>query len=303
MKIHGEWQGIIPIVAGTFDHRGDFDAESFDRLIRHLLQTGVNGLTLFGLATEFYKLTDAERQQMMEIMLSHTRRTETAGIVSITHHSFEVAVRHAREAERLGADGLMILPPYFLSPSPSAILRHVTEIARATSLPIIVQYAPSQTGVRLGPEVFVQLQETCGNIRYVKVETQPPGRYAEELQTRTGGRLKTFVGYAGVQMPDALNRGVAGIQPGCSFAEVYVALYRDFLEGKRAEMEQKFHMLLPYISYWMQNVELIIKAEKVILHRRGIIASDYCRFPNYALDGKELQMIDAFLEQFHPYFQ
>jgi 4-hydroxy-tetrahydrodipicolinate synthase len=58
---------------------------------------------LFGLASEFYKLTDAESELLMQILLGETsRHPRVAGVISITHHSWEVAVTRAREAETLG---------------------------------------------------------------------------------------------------------------------------------------------------------------------------------------------------------
>jgi 4-hydroxy-tetrahydrodipicolinate synthase len=168
-------------------------------------------------------------------------------------------------------------------------------------IPVIVQYAPAQTGVRIAPEVFLRLRDELPNADFVKVETQPPGRYVGQLVERSAGRLRALVGYAGVQMPDVLERGASGIQPGCSFTEVYVELWRRRQAGDRAGFLALHTSLLPYIGYWMQGVELIIRAEKLILRRRGIIASDYCRSPAYSLDDAELAQVERFLEEFAPW--
>jgi 4-hydroxy-tetrahydrodipicolinate synthase len=56
--------------------------------------------------------------------------------------------------------------------------------------------------------------------------------------------------------------------------------------------------MLPYLSYWMQGVELIIAAEKLISQRRGIIASAHCRAPAHALDTEEVRMVERFLDEF-----
>lgn len=290
--------GIVPIVAAPFTAAGALDEDSFQALVRRLLTTGASALTLFGLATEFYKLTDAERARLQALFLAETSRAETvAGIVSITDHSWEAAVPRARAAEAQGADALMLLPPYFLGPSEAAILDHLQRVIGAVQIPVIVQYAPVQTGVRLAPEVFLRLRESLPNADFVKVETQPPGRYVSQLVERSQGRLRALVGYAGVQMPDVLARGAAGIQPGCSFTEVYVELWRRW-NAAPAAFQALHQQLLPYIAYWMQGVEVIIQAEKTILRRRGWIASDYCRAPAYALDARELTQIDQFLDEF-----
>lgn len=294
--------GIVPIVAATFADDGTLDEDSFQALVRHLLGAGVGALTLFGLATEFYKLSDAERARMQALLLAETSRSsDVAGVISITDHSWELAARRARAAEAQGADALMLLPPHFLGPGEDAIFEHLRRVIGGVRIPVIVQYAPAQTGVRIAPELFLRLRDELPNADFVKVETQPPGRYVAQLVERSRGRLRALVGYAGVQMPDVLARGAAGIQPGCSFAEVYVELWRRW-RADQAGFRALHQRLLPYTSYWMQGVELIVKAEKVILKRRGLIASDYCRSPAYALDAVELAQIEQFLVEFGEFF-
>jgi 4-hydroxy-tetrahydrodipicolinate synthase len=294
--------GIIPIVAAPFSAGGALDEDSFQSLIRHLLGSGASALTLFGLATEFYKLSDAERARIQALLLAETSRSSSvAGIISITDHSWEVAVQRARAAEAQGADALMLLPPYFLGPSEEAILAHLQRVIGSVRIPVIVQYAPVQTGVRIAADVFLRVREALPNADFVKVETQPPGPYVSQLVDRSQGRLKALVGYAGVQMPDALARGAAGIQPGCSFAEVYVALWQRW-QTDRTGFRALHDKLLPYIAYWMQGTELIVKAEKVILQRRGLIAGDYCRSPSYALDAREQAQIEQFLDEFRSFW-
>ena len=295
--------GIVPIIAAAFTSSGDLDEDSFQSLVRHLTTTNASALTLFGLATEFYKLTDDDRARMQRLMLAETTNSETvAGIISITAHSWEVACQHARDAEAQGVDALMLLPPYFLGPSEDAILEHLRRVIGSVKIPVIVQYAPVQTGVRIAPDVFLKLRDVLPNADFIKVESQPPGRYVTQLVELSEGRLKSLVGYAGVQMPDVLARGAAGIQPGCSFTEIYLELWRLWQVDKSAFLTLH-HKLLPYVGYWMQSVELIIKAEKVILKRRGIIASDYCRSPSYSLDKREQTQIDQFMSEFAEWLQ
>jgi dihydrodipicolinate synthase/N-acetylneuraminate lyase len=294
--------GIVPIVAATFTEQGALDEDSFQQLMRHLLGSGASALTLFGLASEFYKLAEADRNQMQALLLAETSRSaNVAGVISITDHSWEVAVQRAQAAEAAGADGLMLLPPFFLGPSEAAVLTHLRRVVASVTIPVIVQYAPAQTGVRIAPEVFLRLRDELPNADFVKVETQPPGPYVTQLVEHSAGRLAALVGYAGVQMPDVLLRGAAGIQPGCSFTEVYVELWRRW-QVDRQGFRELHEQLLPYISYWMQGIELIIRAEKTILKRRGIIASDYCRSPSYSFDAQELVQVEQFIAEFEGYW-
>ena len=262
--------GILPILAAPFTAAGALDDDSFQSLVRHLLGSGASGLTLFGLATEFYKLTDAERARLQALLLAETSRAESvAGIISITDHSWETAIPRARAAEAQGADALMVLPPYFLGPSEAAILEHLERVIGAVKLPVIVQYAPAQTGVRLSPELFLRLRDRLPNADFVKVEAAPVGPYVSRLVAGSQGRLGALVGYAGVQMPAVLARGAAGIQPGCSFTEVYVELWRRW-QADQPGFLALHEKLLPYLAEWMQSIDLLVKVEKVILQRRNV---------------------------------
>ena len=141
-----ELRGCYPILATPFAPDGEIDGESVVRLIRHLWEVGLPGFTMFGLASEFYKLNDADR----EFLIGHAFEARSPGqtvIVSVTAHSWEVAVHQARRAEEAGAEALMLLPPFFLGPSEADLRRHVLEVAGAVSVPIMVQYAPAQTGM------------------------------------------------------------------------------------------------------------------------------------------------------------
>ena len=291
-------RGVCPVLAVPFTMDGDIDLAGFEAMTRHVLGTGVTALMLFGFASEFYKLRDDERAQLRRTFLRETsRRADVAAIVSITDHATEVAVRNAIEAVGDGANALNILPPHLLGPSRRAILDHLAAILEAVDVPVIIQVAPALTGSGLDAQSLRGLAGAHANLRLVKVETTPPGRLIAELATGDPP-LPALVGYAGVQLPDALRRGVLGVQPGCSFAEIYVDVWRAWELGAHEKALALHRRMLPYIAYWMQNVELIIQVEKTILARRGIIASERCRAPGWTLDREERAMIDHFLEEF-----
>jgi dihydrodipicolinate synthase/N-acetylneuraminate lyase len=291
-------RGVCPVLAVPFKGNGDIDVAGFRAVIRHVLSTGATSVMLFGFASEFYKLTDEERAELRHTLLMETgARDDVATIVSITDHATEVAVMRAKEAVADGADAINILPPYVLGPSRSAVLDHLAAVLDAVGVPVIIQYAPGLTGTSLDARSLSGLARAHPNLGLVKVESMPPGRLIADLAA-CEPPLPALVGYAGVQLPDALRRGVVGVQPGSSFAEVYLAIWRAWEAGEPEQAVELHRRLLPYISYWMQQVELIVQAEKTILARRGIIASDRCRAPGWALDHEEAAMIDGFLAEF-----
>jgi 4-hydroxy-tetrahydrodipicolinate synthase len=191
-----------------------------------------------------------------------------------------------------------LLPPHLLGPSDRDVQAHIAAVLDAVApLPVIVQFAPAQTGTALNASTLSRIAEASPNLVQVKVESTPPGQLISALAAQDPP-LRSVVGYAGVQMIDALRRGADGVQPGCSFSEIYLEIWRLWTSGNEADAVALHSRLLPYIAYWMQSVELIIQAEKRISMLRGLISTDVCRTPSRVLDDEESAMIDRFLAEF-----
>ena len=84
--------GINPVIAGTFKDDGSLDLDSMGRLIEHEIKIGANGITMFGIATEFHKLTDNERNDLAALLVKKVKNTNVFSVMSVTDHSTEVAV-------------------------------------------------------------------------------------------------------------------------------------------------------------------------------------------------------------------
>ncbi|KAA1418287.1 dihydrodipicolinate synthase family protein [Mumia zhuanghuii] len=292
-------KGVSPVLEVPFTDRGEIDEEGFARVVDYVVGTGVSSMMFPGFASEFYKLTEGERARLLAILLGITGpRHDVAAIVAVQDHATVLAATRAREAVDAGADLINLLPPYLLSPSRAAIVEHVVAVLEAVApTPVVLQYAPSETGTSLDAGILAGLAAKHANLRLVKVESSPPGRLIGEL-AELQPPLAAIEGYAGVQLPDAWRRGAVGTQPGCSFTEIYVQIWSLLSSGEIAAGEDLHRRLLPFISYWMLDTELIIAAEKRISFRRGLFASDFCRGPAHKLDAEELRRIEVFLEEF-----
>ncbi len=288
--------GVNPIAAMPFTASGEVDEASFIRMLEHLATTGAQGLTLFGIASEFPKLEDGERQRVAEIFVSTLNGSPVYRAMSVTDHSTEVAVKRAREYQKLGADALMLLPPFFLQPSPQAIQHHIFSVLEAVDIPVLVQYAPGETGLAITPQ---QLADVCERYPHAvfKIECNPPVDYTKQF-LQLAPQASVLNGYAGLYMLNMLAAGGKGVMPGCSFTEVYVRIYQHWIQGEIDKAEALHGALLPYIQVWMTHCEYIIQAEKTLLKQRGIIDSDYCRHPGWQLTEADYRLIDQFIQQF-----
>ncbi len=292
-----ELRGICPIVAAPFTEQGEVDYEDLYGLVTHLVRGGCNAVTLFGIAGEYYKLTDEERRQMAEVTVRAVRDSGGKSIISVTDHATENAVKQAKLYEQIGADCLMLLPPFFLKPGAAYLYEHMKAVAGAVSIPVMAQYAPEQTGVTIPAETFVRLEKERPNVMYYKIECKPAGPYVSKLMDLTEGRMRIFVGNAGFQIIECMDRGAVGAMPGCSMYDVYLDVYHRYVSGDRAGAIEVHNRLLPMLNHIRQNVEQIISFEKRILYRRGILKTSYCRKPSYDSDPYFDRLFDEFYEE------
>jgi len=271
----------------------DVDYEDLGRIIDVVIDEGVHGIALFGVGTEFYKLSDNEKEQMLEVTIKRCFKRIPV-VVSITRHSTELAVKDAKRAQTAGADALMIFPPYFMSPSNKAIINHIHGIANSVDLPIIIQYAPQVTGVTIPVETFLEVGKKSGNQLYIKAESVPSGPMISTLIEESDEKMGIFIGNAGAQLFDALERGACGFMPGCATARVYVKMYNEYTYGSKEKAFELYNKFIPFVNMTGQAAEMFVKLEKMILAQRGIIKSDYCRQPSFNPDMHCKQLLEKY---------
>lgn len=295
-------RGVCPIVATPFTTDGELDVDGFVAVVRHLLMSGVSAVMFPGYASEYHKLRDEEARLLIAILLNEIG--SALAVISINKELTSAAVEEAGWAVDQGARLLSIQPPSTSAgASETDVVHHIDSVLRHVApTPVMIQHAGPLNGMRLEPATLLGLADKHANLRLLKVEAQPPGRFIHEL-AEARPPIPALVGYAGLNLPDAVDRGAIGVQPGSAFVEIYVEMWARFDQGARPEAHAIYRRLLPYVVYWMQNLELSIAAHKTILARRGLINSTYCRDPSWLLDARELMQIDEFFQEFSDILQ
>ncbi|MEU4491663.1 4-hydroxy-tetrahydrodipicolinate synthase [Streptomyces purpurascens] len=141
-----------------FTETGTLDLDGAQHLATHLIAHGCDGLVLSGTTGESPTTTDAEKSALIAAVREAVadRASIVAGIgTADTRHTADLA----REAEKAGADGLLVIPPYYSRPPQDAIEAHFREIADATELPLMLYDIPIRTGTRVEPETILRLAE------------------------------------------------------------------------------------------------------------------------------------------------
>ena len=294
--------GILPIAPAVYNDKGEVDYEDYASALITMMTKGSHGVALFGIAGEYYKMTYQEELKLIDVTVEACRKCGAPSIISNTRHSTEAAVEWAKYIESRGADCLRAVPPFFLKPGGEAIYQHMKAVGQAVQIPVMVQYAPDQTGVAISPEVFIRLNEEVPNIIHYKIECKPPGLYIANVMQKAGPGTNVFVGNAGYQLIEGLDRGAIGVMPGPSMFDVYRTIYDAYNDGKRDEAFKVHKELVYFLNHIRQNVEMVIAFEKQVMKRRGIIKSDYCRKPGFRIDDVYQKTFDELYEKISDYF-
>lgn len=149
-----------------FTDSGDLDVDGAQRLAERLVAQGCEGLVLSGTTGESPTTTDAEKATLVRAVREAVgdRTSIVAGVgTADTRHTVELALA----AEKAGADGLLVVAPYYSKPPQEAVEEHFREIADASGLPLVLYDIPGRTGTRIEPETMIRL---AGHPRIVAVK-------------------------------------------------------------------------------------------------------------------------------------
>jgi len=278
---HGH-QGIYPIVLTPFNDDYEIDERSQLALVNYLIDCGVHGLAIFGNASEGYALSEGEKARLMPLIIR-----EVAGrvpvFVSTGHTGTHVAVQLSMAAEEAGADGLMILPPYFMKPSAADLIGYYRAISAAVSIPIMIQDAPLLTGVNIGAGQMAQLARECANVRLTKVEAPPTSLKVTEVRNACADSLVIFGGLNGHFFLEELQRGARGTMPGSDMMPMFVEVWDHYEAGRFDAARATFNRYLPLIRFELQP-GLGVSAMKHNLQQLGVISRTIVRPPTRSLD-------------------
>jgi 2-keto-3-deoxy-L-arabinonate dehydratase len=285
-----KFEGVYPVLSMPFTKNMEVDYESLRNLINFLIKKGVDGLAVFGLNSEFYKLTDEEINKVTEVFVDENKGRVKL-MTGVGKPGTETTIKQARFCQDLGMDALIIFPPYCVPISPNKLFKHYVDVSNSVDIPIIIQDSPKYSGVNMGLDFFLKLSEECSNIRYAKIENQLSGPKISEIIETSEKKISVFAGKGGTHYIEHLKRGVCGIMPGCSIIELFIDIFSKFKNGKFAEADKIFEEMATLLYLEDQEIEYYITSEKEMLAHRGIISSASSRRPCFELDEMSRKLL------------
>ncbi|MEM7405528.1 MAG: dihydrodipicolinate synthase family protein [Pseudomonadota bacterium] len=291
--------GIYPILYAFFGRDGSLDRTAMRRQAEACIKAGAHGIAVLGLITEVTALTDAERLQVIEwaaedidgrVPLAATIAGETA----------EAQTALAKQAEAAGAGWLILQPPKHTQPDGPQLMRFFGAVMDSVSIPVGIQNFPEVLGVGLTPPEVGDLHRQHANFTVMKGEG--PVYQIRQYLEASGGGIHIFNGRGGIELPDNLRAGCAGIIPAPDCADVQIQMFESFVRGDTERMDGLYALTLPYVTFVMQSIGFALTYGKRLTARRLELDEDVAvRLKEVDADAFGLDRLAAHTEFLGPF--
>jgi 4-hydroxy-tetrahydrodipicolinate synthase len=183
---------VLTAMVTPFDQSLKIDFAAVENVVEHLIKTGTTAIVVAGTTGESPTLDSDEKRELLKAVIALSKKRVKVIMGTGTNDTAKSIVA-TQEAESLGADGALVVAPYYNKPSQAGLLAHFGEIAKATKLPIIMYNIPGRTGITIAVDTIVQLSQKHKNIHAVKDSTGTV-EYAGEI---AAAARENFVIYSG----------------------------------------------------------------------------------------------------------
>jgi 4-hydroxy-tetrahydrodipicolinate synthase len=286
------FRGTAPALVTPFDGNGDFDENAYRRLIDWQIEGGVEALVALGTTGENATVSVEERARIVQVAVE-----QVAGripvIIGTGNNSTSESIDHSRNAVAAGADGLLVVGPYYNKPPQRGFVEHVKAIANAApDTQIILYNVPSRTSFNVLAETTLRIAEEVETVSAVKEASGDIAQISDILKHRPEG----FAVYAGddeIALPliclgaDGVISVLCNVLPGPFGQLVRSALQGDFARAKALHFE-----LIPAMRACFFETNPI--PVKTILGEMGLLHTKF-RLPLVEMaDGPKQQLMEAF---------
>lgn len=219
--------------------------DSLKRFLDWQLACDVPGVIILGTTGEFLTISDEERQELVEATVSHVNGRMDVLVGTMNAHT-PTAVRYSREAEQLGADGLMIIPPYYYTPTEDEIFAYYEAICEAVSVPIMLYNNPVTSNVDMSARFVAKLTAAFDNVRYIKEASMDVGRVFDIVE-ETKGVMNVFAGERPVE--SFLLGAIGYVNPFGNYIPYSTARMWDLLDAGRIEEAKQIQQIAHQIDH------------------------------------------------------
>jgi 1-pyrroline-4-hydroxy-2-carboxylate deaminase len=287
------WNGVIPAVTTPFGASGEIKQDWMKRHLRWLIDAGCNGIVALGSLGEGATLSFDEKRTVLTLSCEAvgTKGVVVAGIAAL---STSEAVKLAREAEKIGCHGLMVLPPYAYSSDWFEMKSHVRAVIESTALPCMLYNNPIAYKTDFLPAQIAELAQECPRLLAVKESSSDVRRIAA-LRELLDDRLQLLVGVDDL-IVEGVKAGAAGWIAGLAnaFPRESVELFRLASTQQDEELWKLYRWFLPLLR--LDTIVKFVQAIKFVQEAAGA-GFALTRPPRLALTEDERAQVRRILKK------
>lgn len=285
------WNGVFPAVTTQFRQDMSLDIAATARVMEGLIRDGVSGLVVCGTVGENCSLAKHEKIAVMEAAKG-VARGRVPVVSGIAEFTTLFAIDMAKEAARIGLDGVMVMPALVYSSKPHETAAHFRGVAKATDLPVMVYNNPPIYKNDVTPDILASLAD-CETIVYFKESSGDTRRFTD-LRNMVGDRFVLFAGLDDVVV-ESIMVGAVGWVSGLSnaFPREGETLFRLARAGRYAEAMDIYRWFMPLLH--LDARPDLVQCIKLCEHIMGR-GTHRTRPPRLALDQKETGEIEAMMK-------
>ena len=286
-----KWEGVMPAVTTKFTKNDALDLSMFTTNIKAQLDAGIHGIVLGGTLGEASTLLKSEKNILIETTVNLVSN-KIPVLMNIAEQSTKAAILAAEVAEQQGASGLMLLPPMRYTASPKETVTYISEVAKNTSLPLLIYNNPVDYKIEITLEMFDELLKH-DNIQAVKESTRDITNVTRIIN-QFGDRLKVMTGVDTLAL-ESLIMGASGWIAGlvCAFPKETVAIYELQKAGRIQEAIALYRWFMPLLELDI-NTKLVQNIKLAEVYTQ--IGTEFVRPPRLPLFGDERTKVQHIIE-------
>lgn len=281
--------GVATAIATPMNADGSINYEEFGRMLDFQVENGADGVVICGTTGESATMTDDEHREVLRYGIERINHRIPV-IAGTGSNDTSYAIELSKEAEKLGADALLLVTPYYNKTSQRGLVKHFTAIADSVNIPIVLYNVPSRTGVNISIDAYKELakhpniaatKEASGNMELM----MQISAYTD-LDIYSGNDDEALCALA------AGAKGVISVSANCMPKEKHDEIML-FLEGNHAEALEIQKKLLAFEKALFMDVNPI--PVKEALNIMGFRAGE-CRLPLFSMTEAQVETLRKTME-------
>lgn len=280
------WAGVFPAAVTHFATDFSVDWPATQRHIEVMIESGIHGIIMLGTVGENCSLEYSEKLDVLKRTVAHVRGRIPV-LSGVAEYTTALGCRFAQDAEKLGVDGLMVLPAMVYKTDRRETIAHFRAVARASRLPIMIYNNPVSYGVDILPESFAELSDEPTLVA-IKESSENPRRITD-IRNVCGERYILFCGVDDL-VYESFMLGATGWVSGLvnAFPKENRLLWDLLLAGDHQRAVEVYRWYTPLLH--LDTLPKLVQYIKLAVHECGL-GSELTRPPRLPIEGEERERV------------